>query len=91
MRMQSSGSMLGEKAVPRVWRDRNMQWGYEQAEYHTCSWKAEGSKISNLSHWLGHKAVCIIPESCSLTELVRLVARSVQLRPGVLIHESREV
>lgn len=89
--MHSSGSMLGEKAVPRVWRDRNAQWGYEQAEYHTCSWKAEESKISNLSHWVEHKAVCIIPESCSLTELVRLVASSVQLRPGVLIHESREV
>lgn len=67
MRMQSSGSMLGEKAVPKVWRDRNTQWGYEQAEYHSCSWKAEGSKISNLSHWIGHKAVRIIPETCSLT------------------------
>lgn len=66
--------------------------GYEQAEYHKCSWEAEGSKTSNLSCLAGHKTwdciVYIIPETSSLTESVKSVARSVQLRPGVLIHET---
>jgi hypothetical protein len=92
----------GEMEMCSVWRGRGslqksrMVHGRQMVHWSKwskqCSLVTKGCNTSNLSGWAGHKArnctVYIITETSSLTYLVRLVARSMQLRAGVLIHET---